>query len=116
MMCKAWTGDGYGMDRKDFVRRTCSYMTSEPSDLLYKTVGVGELVSYLSVEPEDMSVGLGPHAGKLDLDPGLALAAFNRDRYRGVEARLPDAGFEQDVNDQGDKGGYTVGVQPSPVL
>ena len=104
MMCRVSTGDGYGMERKDSVRRTCSYMTSEPSDLLYKTVGVGELVSCLSVEPEDRSVGLGPHAGKLDLDPGLALVAFNRDRYRGVAARLLDAGFDPDVNDQGDKG------------
>ena len=104
MMCRVSTGDGYVMEQLVFVRRTCSYMTSEPSDLLYKTVGVGELVSCLSVEPEDRSVGLGPHAGKLDLDPGLALVAFNRDRYRGVEARLLDAGFDPDVNDQGDKG------------
>ena len=63
-------GDGYDMERKDSVRRTCPYTTSDPSDLLYKTVEVGELVSCLSVEPEVMSVGLGPHAGKLDLDLG----------------------------------------------
>ena len=103
MMCKASTTDGYGMKRKDSVRRTCSDMTSEPCDLLYKTVEVGELVSCLSVEPEDMSVGLRPHAGKLDLDPGLALVACNRDRYRGVEARLPDSGFEPDIYDPGSK-------------
>ena len=91
------------MKRKDSVRRTCSYMTSDPSDLLYKIVGVGELVSCLSVEPEVISVGLGPHIGKLDLDPGLGLVAYNRDRYRGVEVRSWGAVFEPDIYDPGSK-------------
>ena len=70
MMCKASTADGYGMERMVCVHQACFYMGTKPCDLLYETVGVGELVSCLSVEPEDMSVGLGPHAGKLDLDLG----------------------------------------------
>ena len=61
---------GYGMGRMVCVHQASFYMATKPCDLLYKTVGVGELVSCLSVEPEVMSVGLGPHAGKLDLDLG----------------------------------------------
>ncbi len=87
------------MERKDSVRRTCSYMTSEPSDLLYKTVGVGELVPYLLNGQENLPVGLEPHAGTMGLDLGLAVAVLNRE----LGDRLLDAGFEPDVNAQGNK-------------
>ena len=116
-MCKPSTEDGCGMERMVYVHHACFSMASKPCDLLYEAVwGWRTGVFCLLVAPEYMSLSLGLHAGKLGLDPGLALAVFNRDTYRGVEARLPDAGFGQGVNDQGDRGLDSLSADVSRVL
>ena len=101
MISKPSSGDGYGTEQLGFVRRTCLYMATKLGDLLDEIVVVGGLVPYLLVDQENLPLGLEPHAGTMDLDMGLALAILNRGRYRELGARLRDAGFEPDVNEQG---------------
>ena len=99
MISKPTTGDGYGMEQIVFVRRTCLYMATKLGDLLDEIVVAGGLVPYLLNGQETLPVGLEPHAGTMHLDLGLAVAVLNRE----LGDRLRDAGFEPDVNAQGNK-------------
>ncbi|MCY4519770.1 MAG: nucleotidyl transferase AbiEii/AbiGii toxin family protein [Caldilineaceae bacterium] len=93
-------------------------MATKLGDLLDEIVVVGGLVPYLLVAQESLPSGLEPHAGTMDLDMGLALAILNRERYRELGIRLKDAGFQPDVNDQGNKrlqSWTTGGVHPVKV-
>ena len=101
MVSKPSSGDGYGTEQLGFVRRTCLYIATKLGDLLDEIVVVGGLVPYLLVDQDNLPSGLEPHAGTMDLDMGLALAILNRERYRELGARLRDAGFEPDINEQG---------------
>ena len=116
MIAKPSTRDGYGIEQLGFVHRTCLYMATRLGDLLDEIVVVGGLVPYLLVDQENLPPGLGPHAGTMDLDMGLALAILNCERYRELGRRLRDAGFEPEVNDQGNRRlqTWTVGA-PHPV-
>ena len=116
MTPKPSSGDGYDDEQFRFVRRTCLYMATKLGDLLDEVVVVGGLVPYLLVDQEDLPSGLGPHAGTMDLDMGLALAILSSERYRELGRRLRDAGFEPEVNDQGNRRlqTWTVGA-PHPV-
>ena len=58
---------------------------------------------YVLIDQENLPSGLPPHAGTVDLDLGLASAILNEERYRELSARLRDAGFEPDVNYQGNR-------------
>ena len=78
-------------------------MATKLGDLLDEIVVVGGLVPYLLVDQENLPSGLEPHAGTMDLDMGLALAILNNERYRELGRRLRDAGFEPEVNDQGNE-------------
>ena len=116
MTSKPSSGDGYGTEQLDSVRRTCLYMATKLGDLLNEIAVVGGLVPYLLVDQENLPSGLEPHAGTMDLDMGLALAILNRERYRELGARLRDAGFKPDVNEQGNKRWQTWIVHtPHPV-
>ena len=103
MTSKPSTSDGYGIEQLGFVRRTCLYMATKLGDLLDEIVVVGGLVPYLLVDQENLPSGLEPHAGTMDLDMGLTLAILNRERYRELGRRLRDAGFEPEINAQGNR-------------
>ena len=116
MISKPPASDGYGPEQLGFVRRTCIYMATKLGDLLDEIVVVGGLVPYLLVDQQNLLPGLEPHAGTMDLDMGLALAILNRERYRELGARLRDAGFEPDVNEQGNVRLQTwTALTPHPV-
>jgi hypothetical protein len=116
MIAKPSTRYGYGIEQLAFVHRTCLYMATRLGDLLDDIVVVGGLVPYLLVDQQNLPPGLEPHAGTMDLDMGLALAILNRERYRELGRRLRDAGFEPEINAQGNRRlqTWTVGT-PHPV-
>ena len=101
MISKPSTGDGYDHAQSALVRATCLYIATKLGDLLDEIVVVGGLAPYLLVDQDDLPAGSDAHAGTMDLDMGLALAILNEERYRDLGARLRDAGFEADLNDQG---------------
>ena len=103
MSPKPSSGDGYGSGPLGRVRQTCIHMATKLGDLLDEIVVVGGLVPHLLVDQENLPSGLEPHAGTMDLDMGLALAILNGERYRELGAGLRDAGFQPDVNDQGNQ-------------
>ena len=78
-------------------------MATKLGDLLGEIVVVGGLVPYPLVDQEDLPSGLESHAGTMDLDLGLGLGILNEERYRKLSARLRDAGFAPDINDQGNQ-------------
>ena len=116
MATKPSTSGGYNVGQVGFVRGTCLYVVTKLGDLLDEIVVVGGLVPYLLVDQEDLPPGLEPHAGTMDLDLGLELAILNCERYSELRVRLRDAGFEPDVNEQGNKRfqTWTTGT-PHPV-
>lgn len=103
MVSKPVSGDGYASDQFGRVRQTCLYIATKLGDLLDEIVVVGGLVPNLLIDQNNLPSGVEPHAGTMDLDMGLALAILDEQRYREVSARLRDAGFEPDVNDQGNR-------------
>ena len=103
MIPKPSTADDYGSEPLRYVRGACLYVATKLGDLLPDIVVVGGLVPYLLVDQDNLPTGSEPHAGTLDLDMGLALALLDRERYRELGARLRDAGFEPDINEQGNE-------------
>ena len=103
MIAKPATRDGYGSEQLALVRRTCLYLATRLGDLLDEIVVVGGLVPYLLIDQEELPAGLEPHAGTMDLDMGLAAVILNHERYRELGRRLRDAGFEPEVNAQGNR-------------
>ena len=103
MISKPSTRDGYGIEQVASVHRTCLYMATKLGDLLDEIVVVGGLVPYLLIDQEKLPSGLEPHVGTMALDMGLAAAILNRERYRELGRRLRDAGFEPEVNEQGNR-------------
>lgn len=101
MTLKPETSDGYGRHHLDHVRQTCLQIATKLGDLVGEIVVVGGLVPYLLVDQTNLPSGIEPHAGTMDLDMGLALGILNEELYRELSARLRSAGFEPDVNDQG---------------
>ena len=103
MTRKPETIGGYEHGQLSRVRQTCLYIATKLGDLLDEMVVVGGLVPHLLIDQEDRPHGLDAYGGTMDLDLGLAVAMLNHERYREAAARLRDAGFEQDVNDQGNR-------------
>ena len=68
-----------------------------------KSLWLADWFPYLLVDQENLPLGLEPHAGTMDLDMGLALAILKNERYQELGRRLRDAGFEPEVNDQGNE-------------
>lgn len=99
---KPQTVSGYSSDWVELVRRACLYVATVLGDLIDdQLVIVGGLVPGLLVSQEDLTEGMEPHAGTMDLDLGLKLGILEGERYREVAKRLRDAGFDMDKNEQG---------------
>ena len=91
-------------------------MATKLGDLICDIVVVGGLVPNLLIDQENLPPGLPPHVGTMDLDLGLALAILNGERYRQLGDRLRGAGFELEINDQGNKRLQTWATgMPKPV-
>lgn len=98
---KPTTADGYRGEHLGLVRATCLYVATKLGDLMDDLVVVGGLVPSLLVDQAALSEGTAAHVGTMDLDVGLTIALLNEGRYRELTDRLRRAGFEPDVNDQG---------------
>ncbi len=101
MLSKPATLAGYGNDDLGRVRSACLYVATTLGDMLDDIVVVGGLAPSLLVSQSRPPPGVDAHAGTKDLDLGLSLAILEEDRYRELSARLRDAGFEPDVNADG---------------
>ena len=91
----------YSPDHIALVRATCLYVATKLGDLMDEIVVVGGLVPSLLIHPEELPAGTPEHVGTMDLDVGLTLALLDQGRYRSLTARLRDAEFTQDENEEG---------------
>lgn len=98
---KPTTADGYRGEHLGLVRAMCLYVATKLGDLMDDLVVVGGLVPSLLVDPAALSEGTAAHVGTMDLDVGLTIALLDEGRYRELTDRLRRAGFNPDVNDQG---------------
>lgn len=103
MADKPTTAAGYNSDQVELVRATCLYVATKLGDLMDELVVIGGLVPSLLIEPETLPAETDAHVGTMDLDVGLTLALLDDKRYRTLTKRLRRAGFEQDVNDEGNR-------------
>lgn len=101
MRTKPTTAKGYSPEQSALVRATCLYVATKLGDLLDDVVVVGGLVPSLLIDQAKIVSAEDLHVGTLDLDVGLALAILAHRRYEELTARLRQAGFRQDENDQG---------------
>jgi len=98
---KPATAEGYRGGQVELVKATCLYVATKLGDLMDDVVVVGGLVPTLLIDPAGLPEGTEAHVGTMDLDVGLKLAILDEERYRVLSARLRDAGFTQDENEQG---------------
>lgn len=92
---------GYDSEQTELVRATCLYVATKLGDLMDELLIIGGLVPSLIVDHRELPPDIDPHVGTMDLDVGLQLALLDEGRYRSLTARLRDAGFEMDTNEQG---------------
>jgi len=93
----------YTSEQLRHVRETCLYAATLLGDILDQLVVAGGLVPSLLIPTESLSGGEGPHVGTRDLDLGLALALLDDHRYEDLTERLRRAGFQPDINEQGNR-------------
>jgi len=98
---KPATAAGYRGEHIARVRATCLYVATKLGDLMDELVVVGGLVPSLLIDQATLPEGTDSHVGTMDLDVGLAVALLDQGRYRMITERLRQAGFEQDVNEEG---------------
>ncbi len=98
---KPTTAAGYKSDHVQLVRATCLYVATKLGDIMDELVVIGGLVPSLLINQDTLPDGADVHVGTMDLDVGLTLALLNEGRYKTLTERLRRAGFEQDVNDEG---------------
>jgi len=98
---KPATAAGYRIGQVELVREVCLYFATMLGDLMDELVVIGGLVPSLLIRQDDLPEGAEAHAGTVDLDVGLTLALLDEGRYRTLTERLRRAGFEQDVNEEG---------------
>lgn len=98
---KPTTAAGYPPDQVARVKSTCLYLATKLGDLMPELVVVGGLVPALLIDQENLSENVTPHVGTLDLDLGLAFALVGEQRYQEVAARLRNAKFSPDENEEG---------------
>jgi hypothetical protein len=103
MADKPTTAAGYKSEQVELVRATCLYVATKLGDIMDELVVVGGLVPSLLIEQHDLPEGTVAHIGTMDLDVGLTLALLDEGRYRTLTERLRRAGFEQDVNEEGNR-------------
>ena len=88
-------------DQVVHVRATCLYVATKLGDLADETVIIGGIVPSLLIDQDAVGGAEERHVGTLDLDVGLALAILDDQRYQALTARLRQAGFSQDENEDG---------------
>ena len=98
---KPTTDAGYERKYTDLVRATCLYLATKVGDITDDLIVIGGLVPSLLIDQENLSPGVDPHAGTLDLDVGLTLRLLDDGRYHTLTERLRRAGFEQDTSNHG---------------
>ncbi|MCP5069849.1 MAG: hypothetical protein GY946_25050 [bacterium] len=98
---KLTTAAGYKSEQVELVRATCLYVATKLGDLMDELVVIGGLVPSLLIDQKNLPAETDTHVGTMDLDVGLTLALLDDKRYRTLTERLRRAGFEQDVNDEG---------------
>lgn len=101
MAKKPTTAAGYTIEQVALVRATCLYVATKLGDLMEDLVVVGGLVPSLLINEEELDDPTRAHVGTMDLDVGMAVALLDQGRYRSLTERLRQAGFSQDVNDEG---------------
>jgi hypothetical protein len=101
MADKPTTAAGYKSEQVEIVRATCLYVATKLSDIMDELVVIGGLVPSLLIKQDELPEGTEAHVGTMDLDVGLTLALLDEGRYKTLTERLRRAGFEQDVNDEG---------------
>jgi hypothetical protein len=72
-------------------------------DFLDDLVIVGGLVPPLLIPNEILPANQDPHVGTQDLDLGLAVGLLNARRYEELTERLRRAGFEPEINEDGNR-------------
>ncbi len=98
---KPTTAAGYETKQAELVRATCLYVATKLGDLMDDLVVIGGLVPSLIIDQDKLPDETDAHVGTMDLDIGLTLTLLDEGRYRTLTERLRRAGFEQDVNDDG---------------
>ncbi|MGD9629238.1 MAG: hypothetical protein AB7V18_08335 [Pyrinomonadaceae bacterium] len=101
MSIKPPTAKGYRDAPIELVRATCLQVATVLGDLMDELVIVGGFVPTLLVDQENLGEGVDAHVGTLDLDVGMSLAIFDDEHYKAITERLRGAGFEADVNENG---------------
>ena len=101
MADKPTTAAGYDSAQFEFVRATCLYVATKLGDMMEELVVIGGLVPSLLIAQDKLPAGVDTHVGTMDLDVGLTLALLDEGRYRTLTERLRRAGFEQDINSEG---------------
>jgi hypothetical protein len=101
MADKPTTAAGYDSEQVELVRATCLYVATKLGDIMDELVVIGGLVPSLLIAQDKLPAGTEAHVGTMDLDVGLTLALLDEGRYRTLTERLRRAGFEQDINDEG---------------
>jgi hypothetical protein len=103
----------YRSEQVELVRQTCLYVATKLGDLLDDLVVVGGLVPSLLIPKESITSDEDEHVGTMDLDLGLSLALLDAHRYEDLTLRLRRAGFEPDVNQEGNPTFQRWRIEPS---
>ena len=98
---KPRTAAGYAPEQVQRVRATCLYLATKLGDLMDELVVVGGLVPSLLIEQSDLAPEVSPHVGTMDLDLGLAFLVVAEHHYQAITERMRRAGFQPDVNEEG---------------
>lgn len=101
MINKPKTAAEYSSRYVELVKRTCLYLATILGDFQDDLVIVGGLVPTLLIPEGSLPENEPAHVGTTDLDIGLHIALLNGQRYEGLTERIRRAGFENDVNDEG---------------
>lgn len=101
MLEKPNSAAGYPPEQVARVKATCLYLATKLGDLMPELVVIGGLVPSLLIEQENLPDNVSPHVGTMDLDLGLAFALVGEERYKEVAARLRQANFTPDTNEEG---------------
>jgi hypothetical protein len=98
---KPTRADGYPPQQVARVKATCLYLATKLGDLMPELVVVGGLVPSLLIDQQNLAQNVTAYVGTMDLDLGLAFALVSEERYQEVAARLRNAKFKPDQNDEG---------------
>jgi hypothetical protein len=100
---KPLTADGYDEANVEAIESICLFIATKLGDLMDDVVIIGGLVPRLIFEQSESVGRMERHVGTRDLDVGLSVALFDDSRYEKIEERIRRAGFENDVNEEGNK-------------